>query len=143
MFYNDEARIAMYEAMPAEQFKELVLSMLKYKYGDDSIVESISDPMVKAIFLKEKVEIDRNEQRWEEIREVRRQAGKKGGRPSKEEREESEEQPNQRYLVSFDTDIARAKELYQTGNWWYTHHLNDMKNKYNMDYQELKSLVEV
>ena len=133
----------MYEAMPAEQFKELVLSMLKYKYGDDSIAESISDPMVKAIFLKEKVEIDRNEQKWEEIREVRRQAGKKGGRPSKDEQEEQVEQPNQKCcLVNFDTDIARAKELYQTGDWWYSHHVNDMKNKYNMDYDSLKAMIE-
>lgn len=152
LFYNDEARIAMYEAMPAEQFKELILSMLKYKYGDDTVVDSISDPMVKALFMKEKVEIDRNEQRWNEIREIKREAGKKGGRPKKEEsiptRQETDSGPEQEQVedkteTDFNKDFEIAREMFRTGDWRYPHKLNDIKNKYLVDYFELKEMVEV
>lgn len=69
----------MYEAMPPEQFKELFMAMLSYK-GEDM---DIKDPMVKALFAKEKVEIDRNEAEYERIRKIRQENGKKGGEAKK------------------------------------------------------------
>lgn len=78
----------MYKAMPPEQFKELMIAMLEYKYGDDSIVDNIQDPMVRALFLSEKVAIDKNEEKWEERKKINQENGSKGGRPKKVVEEE-------------------------------------------------------
>ena len=83
LFYNDDKHIAMYKAMPPEQFKELMIAMLEYKYGDDSIVDNIQDPMVRALFLSEKVAIDKNEEKWEKRKKINQENGSKGGRPKK------------------------------------------------------------
>ena len=139
LIFNDEARIAMYEAMPAEQFKELIMSLLKYQYGDETFADTIKDPMVKALFLKEKVDIDKNEKRWREISEIKRRAGKNGGRPPKEESSKTAQEDNS----NFDQDLEKAKEMYRTNDWRYTHQLNDMKNRYRMDYFTIKEMVEI
>lgn len=103
----------MYEAMPAEQFKTLIMAMLKYKYGDETIADSIQDPMVRAIFAKEKVEIDRNEEKYEETRKKRIEAGKKGGRPRNEEQEEETHMPSKEdYINWFNKVKAEDKEEY-------------------------------
>ena len=85
LLYTDEAHIKMYEAMPCEQFKEFMLAVLKYKYGDDSILDTIQDPMVKALFMAEKQHIDFNEKKWAERAEIARNNGAKSkGRPRKD-----------------------------------------------------------
>lgn len=89
LFYNDDKHIAMYKAMPPEQFKELMIAMLEYKYGDDSIVDNIQDPMVRALFLSEKVAVDKNEEKWEKRKKINQENGSKGGRPPKVVEEES------------------------------------------------------
>ena len=82
LIYTDEEHIKMYEMLPAEDFKELFMAMLKYKYGDDSIVETISNPITKALFLREKTNIDYNEKKYEEKARRARENGKmSNGRP--------------------------------------------------------------
>lgn len=89
LLYNDDKHIAMYKAMPAEQFKEFMIALLEYKYGDEAYIETIQDPMVKALFISEKVQIDKNEEKWEEKRRKMSENGKKGGRPAKQQEYES------------------------------------------------------
>ena len=42
----------------------------------------------------------------------------------------------------FNNDLEKAKRLYENGDWWFDHHINDMKNKYHMEYDEIKSMIE-
>lgn len=92
IFYTDEAHINMYEALPAENFKELFMAMLKYQYGDNSIIDTINNPVVKALFMREKADIDINEEKWEGRAKTNRTNGAKGGRPKKEKTAPAEEQ---------------------------------------------------
>lgn len=79
----------MYEALPAEAFKELFMAMLKYEYGKDKIIDTISNPIVRALFMAEKKEIDYNERKWAERAERNRKNGaQSNGRPRKEVIEE-------------------------------------------------------
>lgn len=83
ILYNDSEHIEMYRAIPPEQFKSFILAIMEYKYGDDDFVNTIQDPMVKALFLSEKPNIDRNEEKWERKAQANRENGKNGGRPKK------------------------------------------------------------
>lgn len=95
----------MYEALPPEEFKELFMAMLKYKYGDDSIVDTINNPVVKALFISEKTDIDYNEKKWAERAQTARQNGaKSSGRPKKEK-----EQPEPEIEVSTYTPKEEEK----------------------------------
>ena len=76
----------MYEAMPAEDFKEFFLKYLTYKLGDNVEITDFKNPMAYAMFMGEKVNIDKNEEKWERRAAVNRENGKNGGRPRKEEK---------------------------------------------------------
>ena len=83
LFYTDEEHIKMYEILPAEDFKELFMAMLKYNYGDYSIINTIKSPVVQALFMREKINIDYNEKKWAEKAKVARENGSKSnGRPT-------------------------------------------------------------
>ena len=85
LFYTDETHIKMYETLTADDFKELFMAMLKYNYGDDSIIDEISNPAIKALFLSEKQHIDYNEKKWANRARISRENGaKSSGRPRKE-----------------------------------------------------------
>lgn len=102
IFYTDDAHIKMYEMLPAEDFKELFMAMLKYKYGDDTIVETIQNPVTQALFMREKTNIDANEKKWEERANTNRANGAKGGRPPKKVVMETEIEP---------TDAIQVEEV--------------------------------
>ena len=79
----------MYEAMPAEDFKEFFIKYLTYKLGDKVEISDFKNPMAYAMFMGEKVNIDKNEEKWERRAEINRQNGSKSkGRPRKEEADE-------------------------------------------------------
>ena len=89
LIYTDEAHIKMYEAMPADKFKEFMLAVMKYQYGDDSILNNISDPMVKALFISEKQHIDYNEEKYiKKVKTAQENGEKSKGRPKKEKEAE-------------------------------------------------------
>lgn len=107
LFFNDEVHIRRYEALPPEQFKKLFMTMLKYKYGDEEFINTITDPVIKALFIWEKAEIDVNEEKYAESAERSRENGKKGGRPPKEGKEPVEvEEPSNGSLEDWIKDIA-------------------------------------
>lgn len=142
----------MYEAMPAEQFKTLIMAMLKYKYGDEKFADSIEDPMVRAIFAKEKVEIDRNEEHYEEIRKKRAEAGGLGGRPKKKEQVKDEEPQVEDYTPKeeqeeqvddkLQSELKEVYQMYIVGNKMYELRLNRMKDKYGIPYLKLKEMMD-
>lgn len=83
LLYNDEAHIKMYENMPAEDFKELMMQVLSYKYGDTT-TPNFSNPMTIAVWMMLKKEIDFNEEKWANKARIARENGKNGGRPPKQ-----------------------------------------------------------
>lgn len=74
----------MYESMPAEDFKELMMQVLSYKYGDTK-EPKFSNPMTMAIWMMMKKEIDFNEEKWAKRAETSRKNGANGGRHPKNE----------------------------------------------------------
>ena len=83
LIYKDDQHLAMYKAMPPEQFKMFMMAVLEYQYGDEEFANTIQDPMVKALFLAEKQHIDFNEDKWLRQAKQAQENGKKGGRPKK------------------------------------------------------------
>lgn len=138
VFYTDEARIAMYSAIPAEQFKELFMTMLTYQYGDDSILDKIQDPMVKVLFSREKVDIDRNEEEWLKRKEIYKQNGSKGGRPKSG-------QSNFQDIVEQKKEVLSPKQAEDLRNWYgilstkdNDRYFNSSWNQFFDDYETAK-----
>ena len=85
IFYRDETHLQAYEALSYSDLGELFLKMLKYEKGDELTPSDFSNPAVYSLFLMEKGNIDRNEEKWEKRAETNRENGQKGGRPRKTE----------------------------------------------------------
>lgn len=115
LIYNDEEHLKMYEALPAEEFKEFFIAMLKYKYGDDTIIDTIQTPAIKALFMSEKMRIDYNEGKWEKKAKISRENGAKSkGRPKNTpQTAQVEESPSE---DRFEVMLAVAKELNDKGD---------------------------
>lgn len=106
LIYNDEAHIKMFENMPAEDFKELMMQMLTYKYGDTT-EPHFSNPMTTAVWMMIKKEIDFNEEKWAKRAQTSRENGAKSkGRPLKVELENWDN-----FVVPEDFDIEFANEV--------------------------------
>lgn len=112
LIYTDERHIEMCKAMPAEQFKEYMLAIMEYQYGDDSILDRIKDPMVKALFIAEKQHIDFNEEKYEKRAAISRINGAKSkGRPKKEEQEVSVYSPTEEEIKEILTEDDNKKDM--------------------------------
>lgn len=83
LVYNDEKNLKIYQALPAEDFKELFMAYLTYKVGDNVEITNFSNPVMYGLFMQFKDKIDYNETKWEKQAAARRENGKKGGRPKK------------------------------------------------------------
>ena len=139
LIYTDKEHIEMCKAMPAEQFKEYMLAIMEYRYGDDSVVESIKDPMVKALFISEKSRIDFNEKKWADRAKVSRENGKSGGRPKKKEEPEvsvyTEEETESDKSSIIDNIVKHLKTIHNecTDEDDYERRLNNLCSTYGVD----------
>lgn len=83
LVYNDEKNLKIYQALSAEDFKELFMAYLTYKVGSDVEITNFSNPSLYGLFMMYKDKIDYNEEKWERQAAAKRENGKKGGRPKK------------------------------------------------------------
>lgn len=88
------------------QLGQLLRGMFVWMSGEEP---TFSDPLVQMSFRFFRMEFERNEKRYEEIREKRSEAGKKGGRPSKANAFD-EKQKNQKV---FNESTEKQKKLIQ------------------------------
>ena len=72
----------MYAGMPSDDFKELMMQALSYRYGDNKQPD-FTNPMTSAVWMMLKKEIDFNEEKWARRDKANAENGKKGGRPKK------------------------------------------------------------
>lgn len=72
------------QMLTSEQKGRLFQAILDY--AQDGIVTDDKDQVVNVMFAMIKCDIDRNAEKWEEIRRKRSEAGKLGGRPAKKEK---------------------------------------------------------
>lgn len=79
ILYTDIAEVL--RILTDEQKGRLFQSIVDY--AETSEVPAIDDIAVKIAFTNIKANIDRNAEKWEHIRQIRSEAGKKGGRPPK------------------------------------------------------------
>lgn len=84
LFYNDEKNLKIYQALSAEDFKELFMACLTYKVGTDVEITDFSSPSLYGLFMMYKDKIDYNETKWLNSGNASRENGKKGGRPKKQ-----------------------------------------------------------
>ena len=64
LFYNDEKNLKIYQALSAEDFKELFMACLTYKVGSDVEITDFSSPSLYGLFMMYKDKIDYNETKW-------------------------------------------------------------------------------
>ena len=63
-----------------------ILFKLIFKYADGEQVDA-DDPIIDIVFTTIQMQMDRDNEKWDKIKEKRSQAGKKGGRPKKDVKE--------------------------------------------------------
>lgn len=91
LIYNDEKNLKIYQALPAEDFKEFFMACLSYRVGDNIEITNFSNPSLYGLFMMYKDKIDYNETKWEKQAEARRKNGQLGGRPKKNTTPQPEE----------------------------------------------------
>ena len=82
LMYTDD--IELLEAMTSDQVKSLMLSLLRYKAGEEEDVE----PSLKLAYIMLRQRMDREEEAYQKKCEELKSNGRKGGRPKKTTEEE-------------------------------------------------------
>lgn len=78
VLYADQ--IELWKNLPAEQAGKLIKHIFSYAVGEDA---DPPDKITELLFYQIKATLDRDQKKWEAVREARSASGKKGGRPKK------------------------------------------------------------
>ena len=70
----------LWESLPDDQAGKLIKQVFRYMAGENP---EPPDDLTKFLFIQNKSTLDRDQNKWQAIKEARSKSGKKGGRPPK------------------------------------------------------------
>lgn len=113
---TDKKSFLMYKSW-APIFAELneadagALIKMIFSYQTEEGYEPEGSSILKAIFSMMRMQLDENDERYEEIVKVRSEAGKKGGRPKKEQPETAQNEESNEKQMKANAFLKKQKKL--------------------------------